>query len=138
MTDALLNLPSHLSKRLASALDSGLIASPFSGASLRSVLGTGEPIEGIAGALEELGRLGEIEPEIVDLAIQRLWHEFPDLYRKIVTNAYLDEKINLGKAAELLSVTRAELEQEFTKKGVPVRRLSMDDLHAEVDAIRQW
>ena len=39
MIDALLDLPAHLRKRLASALESGLLAAPYSAASLRSVLG---------------------------------------------------------------------------------------------------
>ena len=58
MIDALLDLPAHLSKRLASALESGLLATPCSAASLRSVLGIGEGIEDVGGALLELERMG--------------------------------------------------------------------------------
>ena len=58
MIDALLDLPAHLRKRLASALESGLLATPCSAASLRSVLGIGEGIEDVGGALLELERMG--------------------------------------------------------------------------------
>ncbi len=58
MIEALLDLPAHLSKRLASALDSGVLGTPYSLASLRSVLGTREDGEAVLGALCELERLG--------------------------------------------------------------------------------
>lgn len=58
MIAALLDQPAHRRKRLASALESGLLAAPYSAASLRSVLGMQEGGEGIAGALLELERLG--------------------------------------------------------------------------------
>lgn len=58
MIDALLDLPSHLRERLASALESGLLAVPYSAPSLRSVLGNRESVEGVARALFELERLG--------------------------------------------------------------------------------
>jgi predicted HTH domain antitoxin len=56
----------------------------------------------------------------------------------VIINAYLDEKINLGKAAELLGVHRLELEKELREKGVPIRGISKDDAIAEVEAIREW
>ena len=58
MIDAFLDLPAHLSERLASALESGLLGSPYSAASLRSVLGMREGDEGVIAALLELERLG--------------------------------------------------------------------------------
>ena len=58
MIDALLDMPSHLRKRLASALDAGLLATPLSAASLRSVLGSQEGGEDVVGALFALERLG--------------------------------------------------------------------------------
>ena len=54
----LLDLPSHLRTRLASALESGLLATPCSAASLRSVLGLGERVEEVVGALLDLERIG--------------------------------------------------------------------------------
>jgi phosphatidylserine/phosphatidylglycerophosphate/cardiolipin synthase-like enzyme len=58
LIDALLDLPTHLRKRLASALESGLLATPFSAASLRSIFGIGEGSEEVVGALLELERMG--------------------------------------------------------------------------------
>ena len=49
-----------------------------------------------------------------------------------------EEKINLGKAAELLGVHRLELQEELREKGVPIRGLSKEDVIAEVEAIRGW
>ncbi len=58
MIDVLLDLPVHLRKRLASALESGSLALPYSAASLRSVLGVREGGEDVVGVLLELERLG--------------------------------------------------------------------------------
>jgi len=58
MIEGLRDVPSHLRKRLASALESGLLATPYSIASLRSVLGSQVGGDGIAGALLELERIG--------------------------------------------------------------------------------
>lgn len=58
MIEAIHDLPSHLRKRAASALESGLLTMPFSVASVRSVLGMQENGEGISAALVELDRMG--------------------------------------------------------------------------------
>jgi phosphatidylserine/phosphatidylglycerophosphate/cardiolipin synthase-like enzyme len=58
MIDALLDLPSHLRERLASALKSGLLAAPYSVSSVRSTLGHAEGVEEIIAALVELDSLG--------------------------------------------------------------------------------
>jgi phosphatidylserine/phosphatidylglycerophosphate/cardiolipin synthase-like enzyme len=58
MIEALLGQPTHLRKRLVSALESGVLATPCSAASVRSVLGMQGGSEGIVGALVELERLG--------------------------------------------------------------------------------
>jgi len=62
MIDALLDLPSHLRERLASALETGLLAAPCSLPSLRSVLGLHEGGEDVVAALGELERLGIMGP----------------------------------------------------------------------------
>jgi len=62
MIDALLALPAHLRKRLASALESGLLATPYSATSLRSVLGSQEGGEDVARSLLELEQLGIAGP----------------------------------------------------------------------------
>lgn len=58
MIDALLDLPSHLSGRLASALESGLLPPCPTVASLRSVLGSRDGLEEVLASLLALGRLG--------------------------------------------------------------------------------
>jgi len=58
MSDALLDLPSHLRDRLVSGLESGLLSPSPTLASLRSVLGNLEDAEGLMASLLELGRLG--------------------------------------------------------------------------------
>lgn len=56
MIDALVGLPSHVRRRLAQALESGLLAPPFTVASLRSTIGASD--EGVLRALREWERLG--------------------------------------------------------------------------------
>ncbi len=58
MIDAIQDQPSHRRRRLASALESGVLAAPYSAASLRSVLGMHEGLEDITHALLELDGLG--------------------------------------------------------------------------------
>ncbi|HJH27921.1 MAG TPA: hypothetical protein C5S37_14440 [Methanophagales archaeon] len=88
--------------------------------------------------VEELYKLGKIQPEILEEALEELWQRKPTLYKSVIINAYLDEKINLGKAAELLGVHRLELQKELREKGVPIRGLSKEDVIAEAEAIRKW
>lgn len=58
MNHSLFELPSHLRTRLASALESGVLTSPCSAASLRSTLGVGEHTEAVVKGLVELERMG--------------------------------------------------------------------------------
>ena len=58
MTEALANLPPHLRKRLESALDTGLLSSSYSIATVRSVLGLRDGGEDLLAALGELERMG--------------------------------------------------------------------------------
>lgn len=58
MIDALLDLPSHLRQRLASALRTGLVAPPYATTSIRSVVNGGEASEAISNALVELEKRG--------------------------------------------------------------------------------
>ncbi|NWG13607.1 MAG: phospholipase, partial [Acidobacteria bacterium] len=62
MIDDLFVLPDHLRRRLANALESGLLAPPYAAASLRSVLGLREGDEKIAAELLELERRGVTAP----------------------------------------------------------------------------
>ncbi|MBF0289415.1 MAG: UPF0175 family protein [SAR324 cluster bacterium] len=88
--------------------------------------------------VEELQKVSEVHPEVVKKALNELWKRNPDLHKEVVINAYLDEKINLGKAAERLNISRLELEQELKEKGIPVRHLCKEDIVAEVEAIKEW
>jgi phosphatidylserine/phosphatidylglycerophosphate/cardiolipin synthase-like enzyme len=56
--DFLLDLPSHLRDRLVVALESGLLGTSPTLASLQSVLGNRESVEGVSASLLELSRLG--------------------------------------------------------------------------------
>jgi len=58
MNDSLLNISSHVRQRLASALEAGVLATPYSASSLRAVLGNIEGIDNVVEALYELERLG--------------------------------------------------------------------------------
>lgn len=62
MIGAIRELPSHLRKRLASALESGILTTPYSAHSLQSVLNLQEAGVGIAGALLEMEHLGVSGP----------------------------------------------------------------------------
>lgn len=57
-----------------------------------------------------------------------------------VIRDYLEEKINLGKAAELLRLSRFELEESFQRLGIPLRRgaRSPADAQAEIAAARRY
>ena len=58
MMEALLDLPTYLRQRIASALESGLLSPPYLAASVISVLGIREGGEDVGTALLELDRLG--------------------------------------------------------------------------------
>jgi len=62
-----------------------------------------------------------------------------DLLVARVLRDYLDERINLGKAAELLQLSRFELEDRFQRLGIPLRRgaRSIEDAQVEIAAARR-
>lgn len=71
--------------------------------------------------LEQLSKLHDTDPGSVELAIDELFDEKPDLREKAVIGAYLDDQINLGKAAELLGLHPLELREQLLDRGVPVK-----------------
>ncbi len=90
MTESLLNLPTHLRRRLASALESGLIQPPCNLASVQSALGSLEHGEEIVSALiglEELGISGPasaawlrtLESTVARIAVPDLVWSGPDI-----------------------------------------------------------
>ena len=62
LTQALLDLPAHLRRRLAQALESGVLAAPFTPHALRRVLGLGEVAVGLIAALERWEALAVAGP----------------------------------------------------------------------------
>jgi phosphatidylserine/phosphatidylglycerophosphate/cardiolipin synthase-like enzyme len=62
MIEVLIDLPSHLRERLAGALESGLLGTAPSAAQFRTVLGVERGAEDLAGAVQELERLGVAGP----------------------------------------------------------------------------
>ena len=62
MTEALVALPSHLRKRLAQALDSGILAPPYARAAVDAAVGGALDGDAVARALGELHGLGVSGP----------------------------------------------------------------------------
>ena len=88
--------------------------------------------------LKQLERLHEIEPELVDLTINRFVAQDAVLWEKLVIGAYLDGEMNIGKAAELLQLHPVELRARFLARGIPIRIgvESQEDIVAEGAAAR--
>ena len=87
--------------------------------------------------LNQLYKLSEAHPDLAEEALQTLWEQRPDLLRRVVIGAYLDQQISLSKAAELMGLTRIELQRQLVQEGIPIRTLSDEDIQAEVAALRQ-
>ena len=119
MTDALLELPSHFRTRLASALEAGLLPTPPTAASLRSVVGLGEHAEAIVEALLvlERARISGLAAAAwirgVDLAISRalrpdlVWSgpEVPGLHARDTRRVY--EELLGGAEHSIMASTYA-------------------------------
>jgi predicted HTH domain antitoxin len=88
-------------------------------------------------ALEQLSKLDEAQPDLVEDALQTLWQQRPALLRRVVIGAYLDQQISLSRAAELVGLTRPELQRQLVQEGIPIRSLSEEECTAEVEALRQ-
>ena len=73
-----------------------------------------------AWVIEQLSKLRQRRPELVDAALDQLLTTDPDLRWAVVVGAYMDQKINLGKAAELLGMHELELRERFLELGIPV------------------
>ena len=90
--------------------------------------------------LDQLFKLRERQPDLLEPFLRRLVHENEDIRWSVLVGAYEDRQINLGKAAELLGVTELELRQRFIELGIPLRVGPADhaEARAEVEAIRAW
>ena len=93
-----------------------------------------------AWTYNQLLKVRQYRPELVDHAIEELLTQQTELRWLVVVGAYLDEEINLGRAAELLGMHRLELQEQFLRQGIPLR-LGVDTLEeaqAEMAAIAHW
>ncbi|MCZ7671332.1 MAG: UPF0175 family protein [Chloroflexi bacterium] len=81
-----------------------------------------------------LAKLQKQQPKLVDDALQKMIEGTPDLAWSLVISAYLDEEINLGKAAEMLDIHELELRDRFIELGIPLRIGSVDKVEARAEA----
>lgn len=88
----------------------------------------------------QLNKLRKQQPELVDNALADMMQSNQELRWSLVLTAYLDEEINLGKAAELLGLSELELRERFIELGVPLRLGPTDlvEAQAEANAFRTW
>jgi predicted HTH domain antitoxin len=71
--------------------------------------------------LKQLEKLREIEPDVVDGAIQMFLEKEIVLKEKLIIGAYLDGDINFGKTAELLNIHPVKLREVFLSRGIPIK-----------------
>ncbi len=85
---------------------------------------------------KQLSKLRELHPELVAEALDQIWRSNLKLRRVIVIDAYLEGVISLSKAAELLGLSRWQLQQEFLEQGIPLRLgpETVEEARAEVQA----
>lgn len=86
--------------------------------------------------IQGLEKLGELKPESLEKIFQDIKERRPEIFRSLVLIAYIDSKISLSKAAELLGRTRIELQRELKEQGITIRTISEDDVAAEVEMLR--
>ena len=93
-----------------------------------------------AWTYNQLIKVREHRPELVDQMVEELLNRQKELQWLVVVGAYLDEEINLGKAAKLLGVHRLELQEQFREQGIPLRLGvdTMEEAYAEIAAIHHW
>ena len=87
-----------------------------------------------------LTKLHKQQPGLVDNALQKMIESDADLAWSLVVSAYLDEEINLGKAAEMLGIHELELRDRFVALGIPLRIGPIDkaEARAEAQALSSW
>ena len=88
----------------------------------------------------QLLKVRQYRPELVDQMLDAILTQQAELRWLVIVGAYIDEEINLGKAAELLGIHRLELQEQFVRQGIPLR-LGVDtpeEAQSEFAAITQW
>ncbi len=91
-------------------------------------------------AFSHLTKLQKQQPKLVAAAVQKMIESNPDLAWSLVVSAYLDEEINLGKAAEMLNLHELELRDRFISLGIPLRigSANKSEARAEAEALNHW
>lgn len=97
-------------------------------------------IETADWAFAQFTKLHKQQPRMVASALQTMIEGNPDLAWSLIVNAYLDEDINLGKAAEMLGIHELELRDRFIALGIPLRIGPVDkaEARAEAQALNFW
>jgi len=88
----------------------------------------------------QLLKVRQYRPELVDQMLDAILTQQAELRWLVIVGAYIDEEINLSKAAELLGIHRLELQEQFVRQGITLR-LGIDtpeEAQAEFAAITQW
>lgn len=87
-----------------------------------------------------LTKLYKQQPKLVDAALREMIERNPDLAWSLVVSAYLDEEINLGRAAEMLDIHELELRDRFIALGIPLRigPANKTEAIAEAQALNNW
>ncbi len=90
--------------------------------------------------LEQLTKLSWHRPDMVTTALNHLLSQDRELRWTMIVEAYMDEQINLGKAAEMLEMHELELRDRFLELGIPLRlgAANVAEARAEVEAVRKW
>ncbi len=90
--------------------------------------------------IHEIVDLFERRPEWVRSTLNEAMAEDADARWQWVLDRYLDQRISLSKAAELLGMHALELRERFLQLGIPLRIGPTDlaDAQAEVESIRRW
>lgn len=90
--------------------------------------------------LNQVVKLSQQQPDLVSRAFDEFFNAHNDLWYAVVVGAYLDHEINLGRAAELLGLSRAEVQKRFVAQGIPLRLGAQDvqEARAELQAIESW
>jgi len=87
--------------------------------------------------LRQLEKVAQIEPEKIKRLFEVFPKQFPELWRTVVIGAYLNDDINLSKAAELLGKHPIELRNDFIKQGIPIKigTQSLEEAKAEINTL---
>lgn len=85
--------------------------------------------------LKQLEKLREIEPDVVDGAIQLFLDREIALKEKLIIGAYMDGDINFSKTAELLNTHPIQLRELFLSRGIPVKIGVSSDEEIQAEAI---